>query len=86
MNGFWITEGMSATNDLRTAGLQYGGFSIPTEYMLLIEEYWDKLRKIFQDETAKNGAIRALKLVEYVREPIPQHVSCFTNTAELIRG
>ena len=86
MNGFWITEGMSATSNLRTAGCQYGGFRIPTEYLLLKEEYWNKLRKIFCDETAKNGAIRALKLVKYVSEPIPQHLSCFTNTAEIIGG
>lgn len=81
MDEFCITEGKSATS-----GLQYGGFSIPTEYLLHIKHYRDKLRKIFREETTRNGAIRAEKLVQYVSLPITQYLSCFTNTAELIRG
>ncbi|MBR4314171.1 MAG: hypothetical protein IKP66_04600 [Lachnospiraceae bacterium] len=88
MNELWLTEGESAWDKVSLIGLQYGGFTLDLDSDLLRAHIVREQRKreLFIENIKDLGVIRADKLVQYISKPIPSNLSCFTNTAELIRG
>ena len=88
MKELWLTEGESARDKVSLIGLQYGGFTLDLDSDLLQAHIVREQRKreLFIENIKDLGVIRADKLVQYISKPIPSNLSCFTNTAELIRG